>query len=446
MSFEINAEWVKSPEQSRVDQPDSTQVLDDLLDYYTTCILQILADGKSVTEIADDRQLKYKGPTVSAFALAEWFIGNWWRLRWEPSPLTNGNVRWRQAHETTSIGGGWIWPRIIFDSDGEIVTINSYGSEATETEPISYISDDLEFSISAPVWEDCIDTFVYDVITRISDEVGSSSSPISDFWDELRGERENGDLTSYRRLEALLGENPDEGDEFVISQLERDRSAIGNQSTNELAAEMSISRYKKDTFTAMNLLEIGFNQGIPVGHVNTTMHYVRADSSGVLDSWKTGKEAAENLRSDEKLHESGISDNLLMEMSGLPTGALDSAQGRNSPISFRWSDRSTDVTVFCNSNRVFRRYDAARLLGDKLIIRRNAGALRPVTNTNTFRQKMQRSFATELLCPLESLTEQLGSDYSDDSIKNAADHFIVPVSVVKLSMKKNRVFDRNAKE
>ena len=44
--------------------------------------------------------------------LAFWFIDNWWRIRWEPTPHGDLNAEWRLAHHLSSVGAGYHWPNV----------------------------------------------------------------------------------------------------------------------------------------------------------------------------------------------------------------------------------------------------------------------------------------------------------------------------------------------
>jgi Zn-dependent peptidase ImmA (M78 family) len=49
----------------------------------------------------------------------------------------------------------------------------------------------------------------------------------------------------------------------------------------------------------------------------------------------------------------------------------------------------------------------------------------PATRADTYRQKLQRSFAAELLSPFAALEDLLGGDYSSEKQLDAAEHFKV---------------------
>src|SRR5450631_944255 len=72
--------------------------------------------GASLTEGFDYYiNANRRGPLVSGYHAAEWFVWNWWRLLCEPRSASNG---WDQAHCMASIGEGYVWPNITIWSDG----------------------------------------------------------------------------------------------------------------------------------------------------------------------------------------------------------------------------------------------------------------------------------------------------------------------------------------
>lgn len=80
------------------------------------------------------------------------------------------------------------------------------------------------------------------------------------------------------------------------------------------------------------------------------------------------------------------------------------------------------------TQRTGRRFEAAGLLADRMVVHKQE-ALRPATSAHTYRQRMQRAFAAEFLCPVESLVECL-PDFSDEARQRAARRFAVsPLAV-----------------
>jgi Zn-dependent peptidase ImmA (M78 family) len=61
----------------------------------------------------------------------------------------------------------------------------------------------------------------------------------------------------------------------------------------------------------------------------------------------------------------------------------------------------------------------------------------PATDAKTARQKMQRAFAIEFLCPIQSLTAFLDGDFSSDATEEAAEHFGVSHTAVETHLVNN---------
>ena len=85
--------------------------------------------------------------------------------------------------------------------------------------------------------------------------------------------------------------------------------------------------------------------------------------------------------------------------------------------------------VLRSTRKTGRRFEVARLLADSLVVPTD-DRLRPATGAYTYRQKMQRAFAAELLCPVQSLVGFLEEDFSEDAREEAAERFgVSPLAV-----------------
>ncbi len=77
-----------------------------------------------------------------------------------------------------------------------------------------------------------------------------------------------------------------------------------------------------------------------------------------------------------------------------------------------------------------RRFALARILGDQLAYR-GRDALHAATHAYTYRQRLQRSFAAELLCPYEAVDDFLQGDFGTEAVEDAAAHFNVSTMTVQ---------------
>ena len=436
MSLAIEPAW-ESSHSDDVSANDVEAVLDEI----STCSIRISVNNHLMTRLVDHQQRKWDGPRVSAYRLAEWLLWNWWRIRWEPSRSTsavaNGALlSWRQAHETASIGGGWLWPRITFDSDGQTVAVKSAGSQATPTEPISYFGDDTERHITAKQFEEGVDSFVRDVLTYLDDCKIEAHAPMRRLREELDQERSDRDMTMYRRLEALLGCNPDQGSRTVISRLIGTSRDLGEQATNEVAAGVPMAMVARMSGKDLRSearrvgVQVGaFERHSPMSDRTMTFMESRGGPGTAMIPWRVGANAAKAFRESERLGDGPITDRMLGELCGIPSRSFRGRSSAKQPMAYRLKTRNRAYIVFRARVPSGRRFEAARLLGDKLLVN-NDESLQPVTSTHTYRQKIQRSFAAELLCPSDALSPLITGDSSEEAIEEVAARYRVSPMLV----------------
>lgn len=92
----------------------------------------------------------------------------------------------------------------------------------------------------------------------------------------------------------------------------------------------------------------------------------------------------------------------------------------------RWGSE----VAFSKKNRPARRFEAARFIADYLSA---AGSDRwlPITDAATARQKLQRAFAAEFLCPIDSLRSYLGDEFLPQDFEDAAEYFGISETAIK---------------
>jgi hypothetical protein len=89
-----------------------------------------------------------------------------------------------------------------------------------------------------------------------------------------------------------------------------------------------------------------------------------------------------------------------------------------------------------------RRFELARILGDQ-IAGATEGRLWPVTRAFTYRQKVQRAFAAELLSPFDVVDAMLDGDYSDEQQQEVAEHFEVSPLTIRTLLVNHRRIERD---
>ena len=397
-------------------------------------MFKVAAGPCFLTEGYDDYVKRLRdGPLVSAYHAAEWFAWHWWRLRWEPRTK---RPDWPFAHQMTTIGQGYVWPNITFQSDGERIVLVAKPSTRVDAKPFRYIAD-RALVIGAPQFEAAIDNFLAQVLDRLVQE-GIRETNLAQLWHDLSSERVDPAVALRRRLEALIGAEPDAAGN-ALDQLIADAQEVGNEAIAELAADEGMEGAPCAVATLRE-------EAKALGHDARPRDAVRLSNTGNLPrigevpAWRRGAEAARALREQEHLGAAPISNSRLETMAGV-ADAVISSQKTGAKISFALDDRDTSRVVLRPKWEAGRRFELARLLGDG-VAAPNDNKLKAATRAYTYRQKMQRSFAAELLIPFEAVADMLHRDFSDELIESAARHFTVSERAVRTLLVNHGCLDR----
>ncbi|MDE2846569.1 MAG: hypothetical protein OXO51_07690 [Gemmatimonadota bacterium] len=419
------------PEESTLQTAEDEATLGELgIHVGLTCLTQAV---DSVTNEPRD------GANLSAYQLAEWLAWHWWRLRWEPARQRRRDVDWSMAHDLACIGGGWLWPNITIKSDGELIVFDSRPSRVVPTEPLRYTTSGTAI-IQATTFEEGIDDFVTSVLTRL-EECTCQDTDLHSMWSELSSERQDEEISLYRRFEAYLGFDPDEAEQVLVESLIEKGKAVGLDAMSEVAADDHQGALGLDDAAR----EFGFDTR--PGDGVQSVPELPGDRSQV-PAWKVGVGVARQLRGQENLGDDPISNSRLAELCGVSEKVL-SKQDSTENIAFAFAlddeDSRKGRVVLRSSGEQGRRFAIARLLADRLLDDHKE-LLHPATGAYTYRQKTQRAFAGEFLCPVDSLLCFLNDDFSDEKQQDAAEHFNVSSLAVQTLLVNNGHLDREESE
>ena len=381
------------------------------------------------------------GPLVSGYHVAEWFAWNWWRLRWEPRSAAPD---WDNAHRMTAIGEGYVWPNVTIFSDGLRTALLSAPSSRYEAKPFRYVGA-LPTVIPSTAFEAAGDAFILQILARLKAE-GVKDSNLSRLWDDLSAERNNPDLTRRRKLEAYLGRDPDAVEDDAVERLVVDSAAMGETAVEEIAADSQAEKI----FTAADIRDLAGRYG----HPGSPRDAVKLDSAHKVPrgadtaAWFLGARLAQELRAQEKLGATAISDRRLAELAGTEVSTITAkakSDAHSARLSFVLDEGAMDSRIFlCSPHSTGRRFALARLIGDRLIDA--SGALHPATRASTYRQKAQRAFAAELLSPFDAVDEFMAGDYSAEKQDDAAEVFKVSEMTINSLLKNNGRIPRDERD
>jgi hypothetical protein len=325
----------------------------------------------------------------------------------------------------TTIGGGFVWPNITVFSDGERVVLLAKPTQNVPQEPLRYIADHVAV-VRAGEFENLIDDFVEKVIGKLLAEEISATN-LNEIWNNVGAERADAAVAMRRKFEAMLGFDPDEADPATIEGLVADSASLGESAMSEIAAHKTMSGKVLNAAELRAVASTGYDATL--GSVINLATRASLPPVGQIPAWRRGAEAAQNLRLQEHLGAAPLSNQRLAEMLGVNRRIL-SEDVVGPEISFVLNEAPNSARIVLHPKReTGRRFEMSRLLGDQLT---TAGqCLFPATKAYTYRQKMQRSFAAELLCPFEALADMLHGDYSAEAIEEASEYFSVSELTVR---------------
>lgn len=375
-----------------------------------------------------------KEALLSAYHLAEWLAWNWWRLRYEPKPKNIKDAQWLMAHSMAEIGSGYVWPPFTIISDGQRIGLIN---QAANNEQIAFhYLNNKSYIVQASEWEASIDGFISLVIERLASK-NIESSNLLDIWQSVQEERSCSELIIYRKLEALLGYDPDEGPEDLIDELISAQDLLGVETVYELAA---------NRFDAVPNLDALKGQGFTSNLQDRLVIEELPSISSALPAWELGSQLAQTVR--QKLGNLGnpISSKYLAELMAVNEQVLD--ESTNNPLQVGYTLKTSTIQGKINltgKRETGRRFDLARLLADQLLFVDDKLAL--AAPSTSYRQKMQRAFAAELLCPINLLQDgfdtQLSKEKQEEQQEDLAEHFGVSPLTVKNILMDNDLLERS---
>lgn len=377
------------------------------------------------------------------YQLATWFAANWWRLRWEPEIHDwTKNADWRMAHSIASVGGGFVWPNVLFASDGKSLAIASRPSErATAIEPVRYPSR-LDARISAVEFEQKIDAFLDGVISRLH-AFKIKGCELPGLWAEVMAERKDLKLSRLRRLEAICGYDPDEAPPAVLDMLVTDQGNLGCKALEEVAAAGRHSTAE----VLDKILDVAKSKTAPtVGGfrgVLPSLSNMPQESEGERP-WQIAGRLARFARSQWGLDDKPVADAFLADLVKTdPAVFSDRYKSQlDMPLAVQTEAIDKFDIYFDSTWSTSRRFAISRLIGDHLN-NKDCERLLPATTAKTFRQQFQRAFAQEFLCPFDTLLAKIQTEQpEEEDITEAADYFKVSPLLVRTTLVNKGELDR----
>jgi len=373
---------------------------------------------------------------VSTYPLAMWLASSWWRLNWEPLPShgVRPSLDWRMAHEVGAANHGFVWPKIVFASDSEAIQIWAVASNANSQQSIRYLNGlDLPASIPLADFQRGVEDFITAVLNRLN-AMNCQDTDLLHLWQLIQEDRADPQSTTYRRLEAEMGYDPDECSEELMDKALALGQEIGAAALSELAPVYG----KPATQAPLSAIkEIADSPGL-IGKPTAPLT-AKGGTSPQGAPWQRAVAAADTMRQALGNQHNVINNTELYELLGLTASEVE-----------QWSPAKHNETSIAvpgpkgqykfmprKKHPIAKRFELARFLGDYLLTGQTHAQWLASTDLATSRQKYQRAFAAEFLCPINALQEFLQNDYSESAIDDAAQYYQVSQQAVNSLLANN---------
>jgi hypothetical protein len=408
-----------------------------------------LAVGDDWLTLLEDREASTVRTHLrsSVYNLAIWFASNWWRLRWEPgSGRWPQDAEWRVAHNLASAGGGYVWPDVLFVSDGDSLKVSSYPQvKPAACEPIRYLNR-IDAFITAVDFERKVDAFLASVLSRLG-ALDVTDETLPKLWAEVLAERDDAAVYEHRKLEAIAGFDPDNAPDTLLTKLMGYKTLLGKGALEEIVADSRHESVKVlESFSELSKFKSkpgagGFRSSLP--RLDTKpKRPIQLDQP-----WKTAARLAQTARKEWGFDGiTPISNQALGELVNADPAIFNGASTEKAslPAALRAGEKGKFDIYFNSPHATTRRFSLSRLIGDRLHYSPEERLL-PATNAKTSRQKFQRSFAREFLCPIEALIDKMQTlQPGPNDIEEAASHFQVSPLMVRTTLVNHHELGREA--
>jgi hypothetical protein len=235
-------------------------------------------------------------------------------------------------------------------------------------------------------------------------------------------------------LEARLGYDPEEAPELLLSMLTRLISVHGKGAIQELAC-LGGDRAERAIHNAQQCLSATTDAiKLPMKSVRKVVELISSGKPG--QPWELGQDAANKMRSHLGLDKGPLNNRKLADLLETPPQLLENQQtAERLPIGIgEVADSGRAKVVLGRKRKDARRFMAARLVADGIYAGETGNWL-PCTDATTVRQKFQRAFAQEFLCPYSDLIGWMNTTSPDEELMEAAaDHFEVSPLMINTVM------------
>lgn len=408
----------------------------------TSCNLGIMLDDVCLTQNVDFWSRTTRDQVlVSVYPLAMWMASSWWRLHHEVLPTFPARMPpqdWRLSHEMTAASSGYVWPLLVFSTDRKVMNVWAEPFPPDTGHSVRYLTGlNAPAAVSMAAFNDAFRNFIDQVVARVT-VMGHDNSELAQLWSLILSDLDDPAQKRNRRIEAQFGFDPEDCPTSVLANL----IALEDDRGEDVLAELAAVRAWHNGDGAhwiRGLFEVPGIEGQP------ELPQLPLPPSNAAP-WEQAKADATALRCALGAGDSALTDPQLRELLGVSVQTLEELNPTSRPAAVAGCiDDRRFRFVPRKRHPIARRFELARFVGgytDAVV--RDGNSWFASTDAGTARQKYQRAFAAEFLCPIRSLRAFLNEDFSDDAVENAATEFGVSDWTVVTQLMNNHCLPRPA--
>lgn len=346
---------------------------------------------------------------------------------------------WRLGHEMTASGYGYVWPLLAFSTDRKSMNIWAEPFPPDAGHSVRYLTG-TQMPALIPMKDftfACRD-FVQNVLERL-DATGHQHSDLAELWSLILADSSDPAEMQNRRIEAQFGFDPKSCPIGLLSELK----AIEKEKGEDVLAELATVRSWQRDQSARSIRELFETSGIEAQPELPPL----SELSFPGEPWRQAKADAGSFRAAIGAGKGLVPNSKLAELLGIDFALVENpfVAGRPPAAVAGSIDGHTIRIVTRRRHPIAHRFELARIIGGYSdAVLRDGNSWIASTDSGTARQKYQRAFAAEFLCPIEPLASFLDGDFSDDAIEDAATKFQVSDRTVAAQLMNNHFLPRSA--
>ena len=334
--------------------------------------------------------------------------------------------------------------RVFLAPDGFLARGIAVHADANNLKPsLKFVAKPRLDYVPSSIIEDAIDRFVRAVL----ESVGDASDGLGTEYRQLQSERTEPSVAAWRKLEAMLGFDPDDAPDGLVARLE----ALSEQYGSEPLQEAALAHQGKRAAEVLdNCIHAAESSNVLVGSpfsAETIADPIYIDRDSFRPPCLLGVDAANKMRDWLGVPPGPIRNPRLSEIVGTNVDHLQTKRRStfSIPYALRLREETGSRLALRSAWSHTRRFELCRSLDDIMWSRNDD--MGPLSAAKSERQKLQRAFAQGFLCPFADLQAYINTDEpGEDDIHAAARHFHVSERLIEATLISNHVIDRGSFE